>query len=276
MTSIPFTKMVGAGNDFIVLEAPIPHDLAKLAVAMCARQNGVGADGLLIMDKSSVTDYKMRIINSDGSEAEMCGNGARCMAAYIVQRHNPGKNLFGMETLAGVIMGEADGEVARVQLSQPKDYRPNVTLKVEGQELVVHYIDTGVPHTVVFVQGLHEMDVQTMGRTIRYHKKFDPRGTNVNFVEYLKPDYVELRTYERGVEGETLACGTGSVASALISYIQMNPKIKAQKDARMRLLTASREVLEVTFDYNEKEITNVWLKGSAKFICGGEYFLKDK
>ena len=273
MVSVPFVKMVGAGNDFIIIEARKNFDYVKFTKAVCARQNGIGADGVLILDKSALSDYQMRIINADGSEAEMCGNGARCMAAYIVANFKPVKELFGMETLAGEILAEALGDVARVRLSNPKDYRPNLNITVANQKLEVHYIDTGVPHTVLFIDGLQEVDANSMGALIRHHPRFAPRGTNVNFVERARDGMVAVRTFERGVEAETLACGTGAVASALIAYLHAHPKVKKQKGAFMKVLTASKEILEITFDLEKDyKIENVWLKGSAKLIAKGEYF----
>ncbi len=270
---IPFVKMVGAGNDFIIIEARKNFDYAAFARSICARQNGIGADGVLVWDKSVKSDYKMRIINADGSEAEMCGNGARCMAAYIVANMKGVAPLFSMETLAGEILAEAQHEVARVRLSNPQDYWPNLNITVANQRLEVHYIDTGVPHIVVFVDGLQEVDVNTLGAAIRNHPRFAPRGTNVNFVEHTRDGMISVRTYERGVEAETLACGTGAVACALISYFHANPKVKIQKGASMKVSTASKEILEITFDLDEGyKINNVWLKGSAKLIAKGEYY----
>jgi diaminopimelate epimerase len=273
MVNIPFVKMVGAGNDFIIIEARKNFDYAKFTKAVCSRHNGIGADGILVLDKSVKSDYQMRIINADGSEAEMCGNGARCMASYIVANMKPVKTLFGMETIAGEILAEAKGEVARVRLSNPKDYRPNLNITVGKQKLEVHYIDTGVPHTIVFVDGLQEVDANSLGALIRHHPRFAPRGTNVNFVENARDGMISVRTYERGVEAETLACGTGAVASALVAYLHAHPSVKKQKGAFIKVSTASKEILEITFDLDEGcKIENVWLKGSAKLIAKGEYF----
>lgn len=272
---IPFHKMQGAGNDFIVIDHQTGLDYAAFAKKVCNRHMGVGADGVLVLDKSASCDFKMRIINADGSEAEMCGNGARCMAVYIVHKFAVVPELFTMETLAGVIKASAHGETATVQLSDPKDYRPNIELRVGDQKIIGHFINTGVPHTVVFLQGLHECDVTGLGRLIRNHKAFEPKGTNVNFVEKLKEGYIELRTYERGVEDETLACGTGSVASALVGYLWGQEALAPQKAAVMKVITKSGEMLDVMFDLDLKNdkpvITNVWLKGSGRFICKGEY-----
>jgi diaminopimelate epimerase len=264
--------MAGAGNDFVVIEANNGVDYKKLTKKVCDRSTGIGADGLLILDKSKKADYQMRIINADGSEAEMCGNGARCMAAYIVRNHSPKKKLFTIETLAGKIFAEAKGEIAHIRLSTPTDYKSNIPLSINGQKIHVDYIDTGVPHTIVFVDSLKQIDVPKIGPIIRYHKKFDPRGTNANFVEQIKEDLVEVRTYERGVEDETKACGTGAVASAIVSYLKANPDVQNKTKAQMNVLTASTEILEVIFDLDRRKVSNVWLKGSAKFIAQGEYF----
>ena len=265
--------MVGAGNDFVIIAAQKGLNYRKIAINMCDRTNGIGADGLLILDKSGKADHKMRIINPDGSEAEMCGNGARCMAAYIVAFKKPKKKLFSMETLAGIILAEAKDEIANVRLSNPQDYKSDIPLTVNGKELHVHYIDTGVPHTIIYVDGLKDIAVSAIGRIIRFDNQFSPRGTNVNFVEQLEPGLVEVRTYERGVEDETKACGTGSVATAIVSYLQANPQVEKKNKAKMKVKTANGEILSVTFDIQDKEISNVWLKGSAKFICEGKYYL---
>ncbi len=277
---VPFVKMVGAGNDFIVIEPNPKLDYVAFTKQVCARNFGIGADGVLVLDKSKSSDYRMRIINADGSEAEMCGNGARCMAAYIVAHHAPKKKFFGMETLAGEILAEAKGEEACVRLSNPKDYQPNIDIKVDGKVMTVHYIDTGVPHVIVFVEGLQEVNVNALGRVIRNHQRFAPRGTNVNFVEAASKAggkgqnaMVTVRTYERGVEAETLACGTGSVAAALVSFMQLNPTVKEKKGAAIKVLTSSKEVLEVAFDlHKDGKIDNVWLYGTAKTIAEGEYY----
>jgi diaminopimelate epimerase len=276
MVNIPFIKMVGAGNDFIVID-PHPHlDYTKFTKSICSRHTGVGADGVLVLEKSHTSDYRMRIINADGSEAEMCGNGARCMAVHITSHLSPSKSLFGMETLAGEILAESQGEMARVRLSNPKDYMPRLNITVANQKLEVHHIDTGVPHTIVFVDGLQEVDVNSLGRLIRNHPRFSPRGTNVNFVERAREGMVAVRTYERGVEAETLACGTGAVASAIVAYLYTNPSVKEQKAASMKVLTASKEILEISFDLHEGcKIDNVWLKGTAKIIAKGEYYFNN-
>lgn len=270
--TIEFTKMQGAGNDFIIIEAKKGLNYASLAKKVCDRTAGIGADGLLVLDRSKTEDFKLQIFNADGSQAEMCGNGARCLAAYIAQDRKLRARLFSIETKAGRIYAQAQGERALVQLSHPTGYTPDITIPAEGRDLQLHFIDTGVPHAVIFVADIEKIDVNAIGRFIRYHERFAPRGTNVNFVEQMEEDLVAVRTYERGVEGETKACGTGSVASAIIAYLQSHPGITERRQARMRVLTVSGEILQITFDLKDQAMTNVWLKGSAKFIAEGKFF----
>ncbi len=276
MKKLSFFKMHGAGNDFVVIDHADGLDYTDLAKRVCDRHLGIGADGLLILASSQQSDYRLRIINSDGSEAEMCGNGARCMAVYISAKFAVVPELFSMETLAGVVRASVDGEIASVQLSNPRGYQPNMDIKFGDQKLTGHFINTGVPHTVVFLHSLAEVDVNGLGTVIRNHPVFGPKGTNVNFVEKIKDGFVALRTYERGVEAETMACGTGSVAAALVGYLQGQRKLAPAKGATMKVVTKSGEVLDVTFDLDVKDekpvISNVWLKGSGKFICKGEYY----
>ena len=271
--TIPFTKMAGAGNDFMLMENRAGVNYKKLAVQACDRSTGVGADGIIVLDKSRTSDYRMRIFNADGSEAEMCGNGVRCLAAYIVKNRKPRKKLFSIETLAGEILGEATGEIANVRLSSPKDYRADISINVNGRKMNVSYIDTGVPHVIIFVADLDKIDVSEVGRLIRYHDAFKPRGANANFVEVVDDGLVNVRTYERGVEDETKACGTGSVASAIVSYLKANPDVQNRKKARMKVRTTGGDILQVTFDIVNRVPENVWLKGSARFVAKGEYYV---
>jgi len=274
MKKISFFKMAGAGNDFIMIDAQKGLNYKSLAKKVCDRTNGIGADGLIILDKPKQKhDYKMRIINADGSEEEMCGNGVRCLTAYIARQKKPKKKLFSIETLAGEVLGKANGTVAHVRLSDPTNYRASIPITVSNIQINVSSIDTGVPHTIVYVDDLDNINVAKIGGIIRYHSKFKPRGTNVNFAEQISEDLVYARTYERGVEDETKACGTGSVAVAVVTFLKANPDITNKKNARMRVRTTGKEILEVTFDLIDGNVSNVWLKGSAKFIAKGEYYV---
>ncbi len=273
MKSIAFTKMSGAGNDFIIIKDQPGLIYRKLAVKACDRTDGIGADGILVLGPSRNADFRMRIFNADGSEAEMCGNGVRCLAAYINRKKNPKKALVSIETKAGIIMTKVQGQAAEVRLSDPKDYQPDIPLEIGGRTIHVHYIDTGVPHTIVYVDDLAGIDVPDIGRTIRFHPRFRPRGTNVNFVEQLGPASIAIRTYERGVENETKACGTGSTAAALVSFVKANPRIENKTNIRINVSTRSGETLKVKFNLQNGMFNNVRLAGKVLFIAEGKYFL---
>jgi len=261
MPKIKFAKMVASGNDFVVIDKKPAGNLCALTRALCDRKFGVGADGLLLISKVKNADLRMRIINADGSEAEMCGNGARCAALFS------GKKKAKMLTLAGLINTRVCGSQVKIQLTDPKSIKLDIPLKVNGRPIKVNFINTGVPHVVVFVNGLEKMDVDSIGRLIRWHIKFAPAGTNVNFVEVDEGNLIRVRTYERGVEGETLACGTGSTASALIFALKNNLK------GLVRVKTQSGEVLKIHFNRENDVFKDVWLEGSAKIAYKGEYYV---
>jgi diaminopimelate epimerase len=201
----------------------------------------------------------MRIFNADGSEAEMCGNGARCVARYI------GKPKVKIETQAGIIEAKADRDNVKIKLTDPKDLKLDIPVQINQRDIHLNFINTGVPHVVIFVEGLEKIDAAGLGREIRNLQNFAPKGTNVNFVEIVNSDYIKIRTYERGVEDETLACGTGSVAAALIFVLKTGAadKIKVQ--------TKSREVLTVFFRRLRNDFNNVWLEGKVRIVYKGEY-----
>ncbi len=257
--------MVASGNDFVVIKRSSQfalHSLRTLAKKICNRKYGVGADGLLVLEKSKIADIKMRIFNPDGSEAEMCGNGARCSILYL------GRSNAGLQTKAGIIQSQLRGDNVRIKLTGPRNIKLDIPIKVNNRSLKANFIDTGVPHAVIFVEGLDEIHVSQIGRVIRNHKRFAPRGTNVDFVEVLGKDSISIRTYERGVEDETLACGTGAVASALIfasRYSLVSTKIN--------VITKSREILKVYFDRINKKFSDVWLEGKASIVYKGEYYV---
>ncbi|MEW6075216.1 MAG: diaminopimelate epimerase [Candidatus Omnitrophota bacterium] len=263
MHGIRFVKMVASGNDFVIAEEKELRvaNARNIARAVCQRKSGIGSDGLLVLGPSTRADVGMRVFNADGSEAEMCGNGARCVALYMY-RFRRRKPFFTIETKAGIIRAEVSGQNVKVKLTDPLVRAQQVPLSLQ-KSLNVHYINTGVPHVVIFVEGLDTIDVETIGMQVRYHKKFAPAGTNVNFVEVASPSLIKVRTYERGVEGETLACGTGSVASALIFAMKTGAKHKVD------VYTKSKELLTVYFQYERGSFSNVWLKGKARIVFSG-------
>lgn len=264
---INFTKMVASGNDFIVIENKgrvlKTNGLVKLARVICARKFGAGADGLLVMERSRKADTRMRIFNADGSEAEMCGNGARCVALYM-SRQSPRKNI-NIETQAGIIQSRVGTDSIRIKLTDPRGLRLDIPLQVNNRSLKVNFINTGVPHAVIFCAGLDKIDINAIAPSIRYHKYFLPRGTNVNFVEALRNDAFRIRTYERGVEDETLACGTGSVAAALIFAV------KSGAGGKIHAHTKSGEVLNVYFSQDDSRFHDVWLEGKARIVFKGQF-----
>lgn len=261
-----FTKMVASGNDFIIFDNR-RSDLktgSEIAIALCARTTGVGADGLIFIEKSKKADFKMRIFNPDGSEAEMCGNGIRCAALY------KGRKNARIETLAGYLNAEIQNDGIKVKMTEPKSLQLNVNLDIDGRVYQVNYVNTGVPHAVHFVENLDAANVRMLGRLIRYHRQFEPEGTNVDFQKIIEPGAIEIRTYERGVEAETLACGTGSVASALIYHHKF---VETEGTHMVNVHTKGDEILKVYFDYNNGNFENVWLKGKARIVYKGECYV---
>jgi len=257
--------MNGAGNDFVLMDnraGSLSLD-ARAIERICDRHRGVGADGLLLVEPAgNGADFKMRYYNSDGGEAEMCGNGARCFARYA-NRLTGSAARVSFETLAGVITAEFPGDLVQINMSTPRDLRLNDSLNVLGASMDVHSINTGVPHAVVIVDDLDAVDVQRLGRAIRYHEHFAPKGTNVNFVKVLDRNTIAIRTYERGVEGETLACGTGVVACALI----LHELTGASQPIGVRV--KGGDLLKVGFE-KAGGYSNVTLTGPADFVFDGK------
>lgn len=272
MKTFKFVKMVGSGNDFVVAEG-LSGNLVQLARQVCSRKTGVGADGLLVLEKSKHSSIKMRVFNPDGSEAEMCGNGARCVAVYLARVKKLKAKKLSLETKAGPILAEVNADVAKIKMSHPRDIKLDIPLTINYRNIRVSFIDTGVPHTCLFVEGIDSIDVSGIGRQVRFHNTFAPRGTNVNFIEQVEKDYIKVRTYERGVENETLACGTGSVASGIITFLKgRSQKIKEGKFT-IKVLTLSTDILRVSFDFKDGKVSNVWLEGPAKIVYKGEYYV---
>jgi len=263
---LSFTKMNGAGNDFVVVDnraGTLRLDGATIA-RLCDRHRGIGADGLLAVEKAeNGADFRMRYYNADGGEAEMCGNGARCFARFA-SRLTGALGDITFDTMAGVISARLLGERVQLQMSQPKDLAPGVELEIAGQRRTVHFVNTGVPHAVVMVDDLEATDVLTLGAAIRHHAHFAPKGTNANFIQPVGMRSLAIRTYERGVEGETLACGTGVVASAIIFH-ELTP---AAPPISVRV--RGGETLEVGFVKTVDGYREVTLTGPAEFVFDGK------
>jgi len=278
---IKFTKMSASGNDFIVIDnregqiSDVSSQISEIVKKVCQRKLGVGADGVLLLEKSSRADFKMRIFNPDGGEVEMCGNGARCIALWAKSKCKMQNAKCKIETKAGVLESEvvSDDRVypasqrgARVKLKMgdPTNPKLNSRLSVDDKEYEVHTINTGVPHVILFVEDLEKAKVKELGKKIRYHKEFAPEGTNVNFIRVRDENSIDIRTYERGVEDETLACGTGACASAIIAHLLVGTKVPT------KVHTKSGSVLTIYFDSSDSKITNLYLEGDAAIIYEGE------
>lgn len=263
---LDFIKMNGAGNDFILLDNRMgdfvltPRQIARL----CDRHRGIGADGLiaLVPCVSGRADWAWLFYNSDGSAGEMCGNGARCFARFVRKTLGLTRD-FTFETGAGIITASFQGERVTVNLTRPKDLRLNQSLELASGPAMLHSLDTGVPHAVLYVPDADRAMVQTLGPEIRRHPHFGPRGTNVNFVQILGPNSIRVRTFERGVEGETLACGTGVSASAMISA-RLHPFTSPVK-----VQVQGGDTLEVSFRDTGAGFDDVRLTGPADFVFAG-------
>ena len=278
---IKFIKMSASGNDFIVIDnregqiSDVSSQMSEFVKEICKRKLGVGADGVLLIEPSPKADFKMRIFNPDGGEVEMCGNGARCIALWAKSKIKNQKSKIEIETGAGVLEAEvvSDDRVhpasqrgvrVKLKMSDPVDTRLNFKLLVDDKEYEVHSINTGVPHVVLFAEDLEKARVKELGKKIRYHQEFAPEGTNANFIKVRDEHSLDIRTYERGVEDETLACGTGACASAIISHLLDKTK------SPTKMYTKSGSILTIYFDSSDSKITNLYLEGDAKVIYKGE------
>ncbi|MFH1645675.1 MAG: diaminopimelate epimerase [Candidatus Omnitrophota bacterium] len=265
MKNLKFSKMVATGNDFVVIDCYSEKqdlDLSKLAQEVCDRRLGIGADGLLVVEKSDIADLKMRIFNPDGSEPDMCGNGSRCFALYAKLK-KLAKDTMTIETAAGLLSAEVSGVLVKINMTDPKDLKTGLSIDLELGPVQLHYINTGVPHIIYFDDDIDAIDLQKTGSSIRYHEAFQPEGSNVDFVQVKSKHTVLMRTYERGVEAETHACGTGAVASGIISSIIKDCESPVKVDTKGGVLT-------IYFDISDKEVTNVFLEGEAREVFTGE------
>lgn len=267
MKPIPFYKMNGAGNDFIVIDnraAVVPDmPLNEFAFLLCRRKMAVGADGLILVENSDTADFNWRFFNSDGSGAEMCGNGARCVARFAYLNGIAGSEMS-FETLAGVVSASVQADRVRVKMTEPENLVLYDNVDVAEGSVPISRVNTGVPHVIVMISQLAEMDVVGLGRQIRFHPAFGTAGTNVNFVEPEPDGSVSIRTYERGVEDETLACGTGAVAAAMVVSLKLG------KQSPVQVLTRSGAALAVHFREAGGMFSDVYLEGDARIVYTGE------
>ena len=271
---VNFTKMSGTNNDFVVIDnrKDIISNHSDFAKFICQRRVSVGADGLILIENSKKADFKMRIFNPDGSEAEMCGNGARCAALYGdlkvghrgLQDNKERTSSLKIETKAGVLSAEVFAKnIVKLKMSKPIDLKLNLIIKMNNTKQEISYINTGVPHTVLFVCDIDKIDVYNVGKKIRYHSYFETQGTNVDFIKVKDKNSIYMRTYERGVENETLACGTGAVASAIIACLKKgltNP---------VNVYTRGGEILKIYFKNKGDKVYDVYLEGKVRIVYEG-------
>lgn len=268
MDSLIFSKYSGAGNDFILIDnrdGKFPYYLNGIVAAMSARRTSIGADGVVLLENSEKADFKMRIFNSDGSEAEMCGNAARCLIAFA-RKLGIEKEKYTFETKERILHARYVDKDIEIEMGEPEDFKENIKVSAKGKDWNIYFINTGVPHAIVFVEDINAVDVVGVGREIRYSKTFHPKGTNVDFVEIYDEDYIKIRTYERGVEDETLACGTGITAAGIIAN-----KVKGTKKP-VWVLVRSNQILRVDFDNQTGQYKDVKLRGPADLIFDGVYY----
>lgn len=260
----PFAKMNGAGNDFILIDNRKKNiRLGEEAVRfLCGRRRGIGADGLILLEPGGDVDFRMRYYNSDGREAEMCGNGARCVALFAgrlgLGNKADGETHLRFVARPGSMEATVRGDSVAVRMTDVTGYEEKVSILVAHREEIVHVINSGVPHAVVIESDISKLSndaIVERGRAIRNHSRFSPGGANANFASVRPDGTVDVRTYERGVEAETLSCGTGSIATAVVAHhlgLSRSP---------VTLHTHGGESLVVSFTETKNGATNVVLEG---------------
>jgi diaminopimelate epimerase len=273
---IPFMKLSGSGNDFILIDnrrrVVEPRKASALAAKVCTHRLSVGGDGLILIERSRRADFRWRLFNADGSEAGFSGNGARCAVRFAyLKRIAPKRMRF--ETPAGLVEAELvpgaqqSLTAVKVRFPEPTGLRLHLQVHLDrpggSQAYEAHFLDTGVPHCVYFVDDPDRVDVVGLGRLTRHHPVFQPAGANVNFIKVLDPHRIRIRTYERGVEDETLACGTGAIASALIA------SLVAKVESPVTLVPQSGLELAVHFRSRGESFTDVYLEGDARAVYEG-------
>ena len=264
---IAFSKYAGCGNDFIMIDnrsSFFPIQNQEFINKLCQRCTGIGADGLILLESSVSADFKMRIFNADGKETEMCGNGIRCLFKFI-QELGFKENKYTIETMHRclVLIGKEDNVC--VEMGNPVDMRWNLSLSNRAIDVPIHFLNTGVPHAVFFTNSLESLDMFQIGKELRHHEAFAPLGANVNAASFDAQGNMMIRTYERGVENETLACGTGATAAAIAAA-----RIKGIKSP-VKVYPRSKEVLEVGFRMTGDAVTDVTLTGPATLIFKGMF-----
>ncbi|MDH4069500.1 MAG: diaminopimelate epimerase [Ignavibacteria bacterium] len=268
--TIPFLKVSGAGNDFVLLDnmaSELSLDWPSLARVVSPRRSGIGADGLLVLEPSERASFRMLYFNADGSFGGMCGNGGRCAARYAVERGIAGTSLT-FEACGSLYQAEVMSSGVRLGMNDIAQISPPTEFRLDETRFTGWILDTGSPHVVIEANDLDEIQVDTIGRAIRHHELVSSHGgANVNFVSTIAGKSLRIRTYERGVEAETLACGTGAVAAAAVAVSRQ--RVTAPVPVRVQ----SGEDLHVSLQRKETGFTAVRLEGSAHFLFAGTFQL---
>ncbi|MFO8088965.1 MAG: diaminopimelate epimerase [Desulfatiglandaceae bacterium] len=258
--TVRFWKMNGSGNDFIVIDNRDGRlgddDLKLIATRACRRRESVGADGVIFVVESDKYDFGWRFFNADGGEVEMCGNGSRCVARFALLNGIAGPKMT-FQTLAGPVSAEVNDRIVRVKMPDPEGLSLDIKVEAKPGWRSIDFINTGVPHVVVIVDDPKRQPVVEHGRFIRYHDFFAPAGTNANFMAVTGSDRIDVRTYERGVEDETLACGTGSIACALVTAA------RGLVRSPVKVVTRGGEELKIHFNEIDSKFNKVWLEGGT-------------
>ncbi|MBL7076186.1 MAG: diaminopimelate epimerase [Kiritimatiellae bacterium] len=260
-----FWKMHGAGNDFILFDdraCLIPTANEAWLSLIATRRTGIGCEGVILLQPAGDADVRMRFFNPDGRPAEMCGNGARCAARLTFELGMAGDSMT-IATDAGKVRATVDDDSVRLALPDPTDVQPYGDIEVDGRHVSCGQANTGVPHVMLEVQDLDEAPVVSLGATIRHHVQFAPNGTNVNFVQRVDESRLRIRTYERGVEGETGACGTGAAAAAVIMAL------RGRARPPVTVTTISGDDLQIGFEQQGDAITRLTLAGPAVHVYQG-------
>lgn len=264
----PFWKMHGAGNDFVLFDDRtnwFPVSDSELIARLAKRRTGVGSEGVILIQRSQKADFRMRFFNPDGREMGMCGNGARCVAQLAHEIGAAPASEMTIETQSGILHAERRGREICLSMPRAKAWRLDQTLKIEERVIAYNFVNTGVEHVVVESPHLEDIDLFKIGRAIRYHHTFAPEGSNVNFVEIVDTQRLKVRTYERGVEDETLACGTGVVASALVAAKQGWAKLPLEVEC------AGGAILQVEARLTPNGACGITLTGPATYVFKGEW-----
>ena len=267
MRKIAFTKMHGAGNDFVLIDDraetfPV-HDHILLAM-LAAPRTGIACEGVILVQKSSVADFRMVFFNPDGTEADLCGNGARCVAAFAREIGVVTSPAMTFETRAGLVDAEVSPNGAvKVWMPEPKNRRYGLQVKVGDTFVAGDYVEAGVPHFIVPCESVASVDVEGLGRALRLSDAFAPNGTNVDFVQFLPAHKAIIRTYERGVEAESGACGTGEVATAVVAVETKKMSLP------VHVRTSQGYTLTVDGDWRHAKATGFTLTGPVKKVFDG-------